>query len=245
MIVYVLIGDAIMNDDLKTKINFLKYKRAYFDSYYNDEKAFINRNLFKDNEAKGVDILAQVYSRIGAFDDNEDRYKGFVNKIVEDFDINCNILEVAAGRFPIVSYHLSKRQISGSITAYDPRLVAKKLDGINLVKKRFTFDDNIDLYDLLIGLFPCDVTETLVKKSCVSGKDFIIGLCGCTIHFPTDKFDPSKTYTEEEWFDYIYSVAEENKRDYCTLSLKYLDENYECNYPIIEGKHKRKVKEIF
>ena len=43
----------------------------------------------------------------------------------------------------------------------------------------------------------------------------------------------------KEWFDYVLSVVMSEKKDNCNVLVKKLPNSYNCNYPIIEGKHQR------
>ena len=227
-----------MNKDIITKIEYLKYKKEYFRDYSSDERKFIKDNIFKDEEIMRVDLLAQICSKIGAFELNEDRYRKFVNLISEEFSLEGNIIEIGCGNFPIVSYHLSKIKTSkGTITAYDPRVITKPVENIKLVKEEFSYNTDLKPYNLVVGYFACDVTETIIKRACDEEKDFIVGLCGCT-HFPRSYFLDGNIATKESWLDYLYNMAQKHKSSACDLSVKYLDDI--DNYPIIEGKHKIK-----
>lgn len=227
-----------MDYSIKKKIEFIKYQKMYYKNYYDDEKRFINSNIFKNNDSCEVDLLAQIYSRIGVFNEYEDRYLQYVKLLSNEFSLCGNILEVGAGRFPIVSYHLSKIKCrKGTITAYDPRLVTNELEKIKLVKKNFTMEDDIEKYDLIIGFAPCDATETIIRQACKNKKDFSIATCGCTIHFPLEFYKSKKNYTEQEWFDYLYLLASEIKSEDCLIDIKYLPSSFNYKYPIIQGKH--------
>lgn len=239
MLKYSTYRGVIMSIDDKIYQEFLDFQDKYFDNYSLEEREYIRKYIFTDLDESYVDIVSQVSSKIGCLPRNRDRYLEFINIFTNDFDSSKNILEVASGRYPIISYHLSRINPSLSITSMDPRLVTNSLNGIKLVKKSFTIDTDISSYDVGISYFPCEATLPFVKKFCTEGKDFIVGLCGCTIHFPSPEFSQYRTYTEKEWFDYVLSVVMSEKKDNCNVLVKKLPNSYNCNYPIIEGKHQR------
>lgn len=229
-----------MNQNKKFYKSFMEYQDKYFNEYSQMEQDYIRKHIFDSSEYSYVDIVAQILSKIGYLNKDRDRYLGFVDMIINEFRDKSNILEVACGRYPIVSYHLSKlMNTQVNITAMDPKLVVSNIDGIKLIKDSFTGEVEVSSYDLGVAYFPCACTEEFVRKFCTEEKDFILGLCGCTTHFPTDKFSLYRTYSEDEWFDYILSVVEESKKDNCKVLVKSLSSNYNCNYPIVIGKHER------
>lgn len=228
-----------MSIDDETYQEFLDFQDEYFDNYSELEKEYIRKYIFTDQDEAYADIVSQISSKIGYLSKSNDRYLGFIDIIINDFKSCGNILEVASGRYPIISYYLSKMKFSSSITSMDPKLVTTCLNGIKLVKQPFTFDTDISAYDFGISYFPCEATLPFIKKFCTDGKDFIVGLCGCTTHFPISSFNQFRTYTEQEWFDYVLSVVMNEKKDNCNVLIKKLPNSYNCNYPIIEGKHEK------
>jgi hypothetical protein len=64
----------------------------------------------------------------------------------------------------------------GSITVYDPRLITKSIEfpSINGFKMKFTPDDDVSDYDLIIGVYPAQASELIVNLSCEYKKDFYV-----------------------------------------------------------------------
>lgn len=133
MLKYSTYRGVIMLVDDEIYQEFLDFQDKYFDNYPLEEREYIRKYIFTDLDESYVDIVSQVSSKIGCLPRNRDRYLEFINIFTNDFDSSKNILEVASGRYPIISYHLSRINPSLSITSMDPRLVTTSLNGIKLV----------------------------------------------------------------------------------------------------------------
>ncbi len=167
--------------DIKSKIAALRFYKDYF-----SEEGPIPSNIYA------------IYDTLGFIPEQENRYELFVNKLMSNFNIKCNILEIGGGNLPRIGERIAQKQIelgSGTITVYDPSLAVKKAKYSNLIlcKEEFTMATDISGYDLLIGAFPCDATELMVHRALTENKDFFIQLCNCVI--------PFEDMSEEE---YIY-----------------------------------------
>ena len=66
--------------------------------------------------------MREVYAELDLFKDDEDIYEGFIELLKTNFDINQDIVEIGAGILPKLAERLATEQISGTVTAYDPRL---------------------------------------------------------------------------------------------------------------------------
>ena len=117
--------------------------------------------------------------------DEDDTYVILVNILESlNFDIRCNILDVASGYYPAFGYEIAGRQLQlnkGTVTCIDPRIVVDKpfFNNVKLVKENFTDMYDLSNYDLIVSSLPCEITEELFRAVMNSGKPFFICPCNC------------------------------------------------------------------
>ena len=174
--------------------------------------------------------------------DNE-FYLQHLNKIKQNFDIRCDILEVASGIIPVFANLLAKEQFelnSGSVTVYDPRLILglPKYDNMFCNKQRFSLDVDVSKYKLITGIFPCEVTEDIIASACINKKDFYVALCGCD-HFASD-YDEYMFSEAPPYEEYIIDRAKSLVKEYNNgiLVIDKLNNNSLFDYPILYNKRK-------
>jgi len=157
---------------------------------------------------RGENAFFQMFSAIDALSD-KDPYLQTMQEIENEFGLDKDIIEVGCGMFPALSKLIAQRQKEigkGTITAYDPELIAKTLDGVVLVKKTFTLSTEIPQNALIIGRKPCKVTETMIKSAAQNKSELFIKLCDCD-HVPNLL---GKNYTntfKKNWFRYVDELA--------------------------------------
>ena len=214
------------------------FLRTYGDSYPNYVLEYIEEYFFDGiGKYQIPDILHQIYHFLDIVPTMESYYHAYLNKLMSAYDINRNILEVGCGALPSFTELLSNKQIKGTITAYDPNLISTTLNkNITFVKREFTYYDDVSKYDLLVGIMPCDATELIIEKAIENNKDFFVAMCGCShgvnYGFPMYRMNPE---------EYRYMVIEQTKRwlkEYGngSLSVDYLDDEFEIPYPILYKK---------
>lgn len=164
------------------------------------------KEYLSDLSQKIPSSIYSIYDELGLIPDEYNWYEEFIDILIKNFDINCNILEVAGGNIPRLATRLSKRQYhlsSDTITVIDPSLAINPLNypKLKLHKETFDLDTDIYKYDLIISLFPCEATEIILCKALEQNKDFFIRLCDC-IH----KFE------EMDKIEYLYWIK--NPNDY-------------------------------
>lgn len=169
--------------DLESKLAALRWAKEYLNS---DD--LIPSNIYS------------IYDQLGLLPENNNRYDDFVNHLEKAFDIQCNILEVGGGNLPRIGERIAYRQqISnkkGTITVYDPDLSVKKNSFPNLIlcRDNFTLETDIRSYDLLIGEYPCDATDLMVRRALDENKDLYIQMCDCVL--------PYEDMSEQEYLYY-------------------------------------------
>ena len=224
------------NKELKGKLE--AFLDEYSSEYPKGATDYIRTNFWKRRKPfEAPDILMQIYSELGVYKEKDNLYIKYLEMIKSIFSLDCNMLEIGGGFIPSFSNIIAKEQLKtghGTITVYDPVLLPKKLkySNLKLVKDKFTMDTNISSYDLLVGIFPCDVTETIIKKACIEKKDFYIQMCGCT-HFTLDQimeYGLSVPIYQKYIIDLANSMLNEN------ICIDKLDNKCGIDYPILYKK---------
>lgn len=176
-----------------------KYRYGYFDLWNDDDFCWLENGVINylednyigayENPMIGECIFQQIFSAIDALPSERNPYYQMMSRIEKEYGLERDIVDVSCGYYPALSHEILKRKKElgiekGTITAIDPKLVVKTLDGINLVKDKFTLATPLPKDILLIGRKPCDATETIVRASSVKNLEFYIQLCGCEKHVP-------------------------------------------------------------
>ena len=227
----------------RKKINkkFFEFFKKYAHLYPNEAREFI-----KDNFASGItdvcqaDILMQINEELGVKLPIPSFYEAHVNKIMENFDIGCNIVDVASGMLPAFANLIASRQLKigkGTITLYDPelRFMKPKHPNMTLYRQPFTTKTDITSSDLIVATLPCGATEDIIENACRNRKNFYIAMCGCT-HFKyiSEFMIPSPELYQLQVIDLAKELLE--KYDNGHLVVDKLDDNYKINYPILYNR---------
>lgn len=216
------------------------FLRKYKNNYSIENRALLESGLFSrlGHYLNPLEFL-QIYSYLGLIGKDNDIYYGYYKKLSENFDIDCNILDVASGCLPAFGLIISGEQMKlpcskGTITMCDPAIIfdAGKKGNMTLVKDKFD-KEMIKSYDLITGIMPCSTTKDIITGACENNKDFYIGLCGCP---PEDEdsfnLDDGTTFLE---------INQKFAKDMCdeygrTLCVDHLDPNFYVRMPVIYSK---------
>lgn len=168
--------------DLGSKLAALRWS-----TYYLGSNLLIPSNVYA------------IYDDLGLLPEDNNRYDIFVERLILEFGIKRNILEIGAGNIPRVAERIAKKQIEcgmGNITVYDSYMAVKKSQYPNLTiyRKDFTLETDITDYDILIGEYPCDATDLMIKLALENNKDLYIQMCGCVA--------PYEGMSEQEYLYY-------------------------------------------
>lgn len=175
--------DKMLERKLKEKLKIFQEDYAWL--YPEDIQEYIEENFIEHVERpETACCLAQVYSELEVDAKSLDIYRKKFKLLADKFDLSCNILEVAAGRLPTFSHMIAKKQLEngkGSITVIDPLLISTtpKYRNMHLERTEFGRNTKLSSYDLIIGLHPCDITETIIEQACENQKNFFVAMCGC------------------------------------------------------------------
>ena len=215
------------------------FLKKYGDAYPPEVVNFI-KSCFKESleNIYDVDIMMQVKQAIGVKYDKPTYYEAHLQKIMENFDIGCRVVEIASGRFPALANLVATEQLKigkGTITLYDPLLINMEPEYPNMTIKRkhFSHKTNIKDYDLLIATMPCRITDAILETAAENHKDFYVAICPCD-HF-------RKPLGPEELG--LYQQYEVDKAAYLThkynngqIIVDQLPDEYEIYTPIVYNK---------
>ena len=230
----------ITNEELKRKLELFtkKYGSKFSLKMKNDLRNHFVKRLGKyDNP---TDFM-QLYDCFGAIPDCINFYLYHLNEIKKIFGLDKNIIEIAGGIYPTFAKKIAIEQLNigkGTITVYDPRLITSRLSrypNLKLFNRYFTSEIDIDKYNLLVGIMPCDATDTIIEAIEKYNKDFYIAFCGCGRNFRLSDDSCSEP-------DYVSQI--EILKEICKyynlgdLIIKYLPSNYNVDYPLVYNKRK-------
>lgn len=169
-----------------------------------------NKNIAIDDEV--FDFLVQR-----KLINNEPREATFIKYLIKKYgSLNgFNVLDVGAGRICTLSKSIAEQ--GGKATAMDTNIrlnnESLKKAKITVIKKLFRCDEyskngvgtNIDRFDLIVGLEPCDATEHIIRQALKYDKPFDINLCA-TAHKGLNG-ETFRTYGE--WYKHLANISKE------------------------------------
>ena len=226
-----------MIEKKELKIRYKNFLDEYSSECHEGALGYIKENFWKCRKSYDIpDIMMQIYSELDVFDEKENIYMIHLNKIKNIFDINCNVLEVGGGMIPSFGNILAKEQLnigSGTITVYDPILCTTKPKYGNLVLKKeaFTKETNINNYNLIVGIMPCDITEEIIRRASKERKNFYIQMCGCT-HFTREQIY-KLGLSVEIYQKYIIDLANKLVGE---VSVDKTNNKFGIDYPVLYKK---------
>lgn len=182
-------------EDLEDEMDLITYINHYYaDSYYEPRS--------------GENAFFQMFSAIDSLGD-KDPYLQTMQEIEQDFGLDRNIIEVGCGMFPSLARIIAKRQKEigkGTITAYDPELVTKTLEGVTLVKHHFTLATPIPKNALIIGRKPCQATELMIQSATLNQSELFLKLCNCN-HIPDSQKSNYTGPYKTNWLTYVDEIT--------------------------------------
>ena len=166
------------------------------------------RNAYHDPKENET-IFTQIFSACGVLDKDRNPYYQMAKKIEEEYGLDRDIIEVGGGMVPALAMEIAKRQKEigkGTITVYDPEAIFKTLDGVKIIREKFTLATPVKPTDLLIGRKPCRATPTIIKSANKRNIEFYISLCNCD-HTPDEYCLTHRGIDGNIWYDYIEETA--------------------------------------
>lgn len=217
-----------------------KFLRIFGKNYEPEIYNYIKREFLNYRHNKTSYILLQIYALFNMLEDSENHYLQFAKMVGQKYGYDKNILEVGCGYLPMFAKYYNKLQLENNkvskLTVYDPDIVVNKAKNIKLCKETFTPLTNIDDYDLLVGILPCEATKTIIDKAIECNKEFFIAMCGCT-HFsdeqiPWGPLGPIISY--DYWVDDVYELA--GLQQFYGYDVNKECASFDFPYPIISSK---------
>ncbi len=216
-----------MDNEIKMKL--FNYLRDNISSYTRGEVNNIIEyfDYFHETQAGPGDML-QVLSALNLYKDEKNMYLGILNLIKKYFTLEKNILEIGSGHYPALAALIDKEQSilgGGTVTAYDDKLIPTQVGKIKYNRKKLT-TESFTPYDLIVGAFPCEATELMIRKSNEEHKPFLIAICEC-VHLP-ESVNLKYRRTPMGYHRYLEDIAYDTLDKDAELEIEYLDSKY-CN----------------
>ncbi len=156
--------------------------------------------------------LDQIFSKFNIYKDGKDKYLELVKLLEEYSFLEGNVCEVAAGRYPRLA-ELTAPKINkngGNLTLYEPNIIFSKLDNMTIIKDKFTKNSNIDKFDTLYALYPCEATISIAEKAFEEDKNLMLAFCDCnnsTKKYP--KWDIGKYWADSFCMEFSDKYGDE------------------------------------
>lgn len=208
-----------------------KFLREHAKDYTLEEKKFILNNCAWGRKSSLVpDMLRQIYDELGFLDSEKNIYDGFVDLLEKNFDINRNIVEIGGGKIPSLAKKIALRQMHGTITVYDDKLITtdSNLPNLSLKKRRLHADELLQA-DMIIGFMPCEGTETAIALAKKNRIDFMIALCEGSCQ------NEMSVFMDDDWESSMIYEAKKAVRDgnLGQLQKVKMAKKYQNPYPVI------------
>jgi len=227
---------------------FNKFKAQYQSQYEPEAWQYIEEHFFEDiHSDEAPDILLQVYEELGLFPSGGMFYHKHLKLLKKLFPIDGNIVEVGSGRIPAFANLLASEQGKigkGTITLYEPLLVQlePKYSNMTFHKEFFDEDTDISKADLVVGIMPCDATESILANAIKHNIDFYVAMCGC-VHSPLSSMSMFGYGTSPEIYQHeVIENAHALIKEYASYHMEVTQlKNTPLNYPILYSRRENSL----
>lgn len=218
--------------------------REQYEEALGYDVGYLNAHLEHDQLGNPLTsaFLSQIYEAAGLIKPNCSVYRRMARIVNQNFNLKRDVVEIGSGIFPILGDDLRKRQLQlgeGTVTVYDAKVWTKYPTSAKLVRSYFRTSTEISPNSLLVGLFPCDATNTIVEKALNEDLEFCIALCACN-HSDNPYLSTSEYH--ELLINQIQGQLSSKKK----LKLEYFPSicfgNKHHGFPILVAKSKTKEK---
>ncbi len=229
---------------LQTK--FENFKEKYASRYSKEEWEYIEEHFFDNVHNNEIpDLLRQVYAELEIPSSGAIYYRQHFRLLKGLFPLDGNVIEIGSGRIPAFGDMIASEQRrlgKGTITVYEPLLVKLTSRYPNMTLHKEYFDNNTDISDanLLVGIMPCEATETILESAIANDKDFYVAMCGC-VHSALSSMSMFGYGTSPEFYqDEVISKAKCLLREYGDKSHLEVTKlkNSPIDYPILYSRRK-------
>ncbi len=232
----------IIKSDVKNK--FAKFKEQYQHLYSKEAWQYIEDYFFEQLKEKDApDILMQIYSELKINPSPARFYHRHLRLIKKLFPLDGNIIEIGSGMIPAFANLVANEQRkikAGTITLYEPLLLPEKPKYSNMTfhKETFTTETDLTNYDLVLGIMPCEATESILENAIKSRKDFYVAMCGC-VHSPLSYFYGYYSISPELYQSHVINNAIKLSKEYDNGEIEVTRlKNTELDYPILYNRRR-------
>lgn len=199
----------------KNKIEILEFIKRN-ENVYQDLISFLEPAILLDlclklPASSMPPILSQVLSKFGVYKDGSDHYLEML-KLLEKYSfLEGNCCEIGSGRYPRLA-ELTAPQLKlreGTLTIYDPNTLFSNIENVTIIKEKFTKDTNIDRFDTLYGLYPCEAAITIAEKAFEEDKNLMLAFCSCDNSTKQHQKWIGKYWAEDFCMDYREKYGKE------------------------------------
>lgn len=220
------------------KITLKKRIKKFLEKYHHLYDEFEINNIFSTlkyidiKDLYYVEVIREILDELGVIPKEYNIYDAYISFLSTQTDLkNKNIIEIGGGRFPCLGRRINDVNEKGKITIYDPKLFKQNTNGNFILKKeKASLKTNVEEYDVIIGLMPCEGAETIIDLAINNNKDFFLWLCEGGPH--GDEYDFYED--EDEWRTSMIDKAASGvaKNNMGNLKIKKLNQ-FSNKYPII------------
>lgn len=196
-----VIKEDILEKEKDNILNFLLSNAKYYEpsEFYGIFSMFYLDIINKDEQHSVPCNNTQILSKYGILKEEYDIYLKVYNLLESKGFIKGEILEVGCGIYPRLAEIITKRhkEEDYSLTLCDICSIIDIGKGFNLVKDKFTKSTNINKYNTLVGVHPCEASIDLTLKAIEENKNLVLAFCSCnheTVEFP-------------KWYDSDWSIS--------------------------------------
>lgn len=180
--------------------------------------------------------LYQIYDAIGdIIPDEENEFIAYKDFLKEIYGMEHDFIELGGGPYPNIGVYISREQKlinRGTVTVYDPTLVAIDIEGVILKPEEFLYSPLIQSpignNNILYGRLSCKVYETGINAANHQNVPFCFHICSCY-----KKADMS----DDAYINGIYQSAKSTLPNGLEIGIDYLPKQFQ-QIPIIYSKRK-------
>ena len=216
---------------LKEKDNIIKFilenEEVYKQIGIKGLIAFLHSDfLLLDESIAQNFVLSELLSKFKVFKDEYDDYIRFYNILEKNNFIKGNCLEIGSGPYPRLAEVIKENhpKKNYNLTIYEPKKIISIANNITVNRKKFTKDTNIEKFDSIWGIYPCEASIDMTLKGIEENKNLAIAFCGC--NHSTPEFP--------RWFGDFWAT------DFCCE----MKERYGDDIEIVEWKQVKKKKKL-
>ena len=235
----ILINDSNMDETDFNKLQtfWTKYGHLYPEDFRKCAvkglaNTYIDSKCFNSIPYAG---FSEIFVHCGIMPPKVNYYQYFLDYLTENFSnfYDKKVLEVACGYYPafaeLVAKEMTNRESLGNIDAMDPLLIVDELNQnkLQLSKEAFDLKTDISNADMLVSMFPCEVTKPLIDKILEEEKELAIIPCNCLHEIDNQQF---KYY--HEYIIYLMNLLKNAKSSRYECDTEYL-KAYNLFHPVL------------